>query len=313
MLRIKLLRCARAASTVLVLAISSGCATEARTIAPNSDASIARFLTLDVARSLGPNGRLLLREPGGDTLQAQQAMRIADAYIHTFGPPALGRYTSVTEREFSLEQVHPCGRAYLAETPYELELAPDPRIARLVGPHWIVQLCLDGSVPLISVSLSALASEALLAVSSGARLNPSISDIRESPIPPRFGEVPVSPEDAVAFAGRLTNGRISQLPVLIQPRFGSQKELARWRLVLEQPIELTATSSGESVAERVIYVGWERRAGPLSLLRAKPAQREVDSVTHLVDLERRRSLVQRRVGVPLEFEVVVPSRREVSP
>ena len=289
------------------------CAQERQTTDPGLDVSIARYLTAGVASHLGSDGRLVLLEPTGDTLSSAAAIRIADAYLRLYGPPALRYYFSASGREFSLDRVHSCGRAFITSSPYELSAIRDEPMRRRLGAHWLCHFCLEGRTPVLSVSVSALAVEAALAVGRGEHFDPDLADVRELPIPIRIAEIPVSPERAVAFAASLTSTRVAGLPELVQPPSGRYPQLARWRLVLERPIRARATSSGIASDEQVVYVGWEREVGPLLLLRAKLSQRDVDSIRVASASSRTGMAVPRRSSMPFEFERIETVFPGISP
>ena len=305
----------RTSIAAAALAVVSGaCAPDTQTITPAAPPAIASYVTGAARAALNPEGRFALPVPGADTLSEQQATKLADAYLKAFGPMAVPRYQQETGIQFGLDDVQPCGRAYLAVSPYQPVAEGPVRIQRLLGPHWLVTFCITGTKPVLSVSVSALATDLVGRDVGSPSVDFKLGDFREESIRPEMPGLPVTPERAVKIAAEATGVRVAAVPVLLQPPLPYVYQLARWKLVLEQPAHLRGARTGAESDEQALYYGFDRATRSFGLLRVVAADRGVDSLRQSTALGGPIVTARRRADLPSTFEPVsVLTQRRTSP
>lgn len=135
--------------------------------------------------------------------------------------------------------------------------AGNPMI-RAFGPHFLVSLY-SGDVPAVVVGVSAHATN--VSVNSEGLIERSDfldegGEFRVTGIPRALAGVPVppSPEAAVQFAFLQTGLKTVEVPVLGVPGNRIERNSARWRLVLERPVEFERLADGGRVTSPEIFV-----------------------------------------------------------
>lgn len=263
----------------------------------------SRLLVGAAARALQPNGRFaLVGAPIGELTEAA-AVSLASAYLHDYARIALTRYEADAGRSINLAALRPCPRAYYATSAYESGADLPTHLARHLGPHWLVSFC-DGSTPVVSVSLSALATD--LRTQSGITQlpDPRAGDFLDVGIPGGIG-VPPTPEDAVMAAVELLGARVTSVPELVQLGPSYSAQLARWRLTLERPVRVRGKRSGATTEVREVFVGFPDQLGRSDVMRGE-ARADVDEAITIMNGNgtETRIGVRPKLGAPTWYESI---------
>jgi hypothetical protein len=141
----------------------------------------------------------------------------------------------------------------------------------------------------------------------------------------RYAEyvVPLSPEHAVEFVGKLTDAMTTARPILVNAGARRPPVLAQWQMLLDRPVEWIGDSSRTRYSTRQVFVGlrFEQAGGsyrPIPQFYLPTAQQPdtiditLDRVTDpetLQDVGPRSFQVMLRRGYYIYFEAVTPLGR----
>jgi hypothetical protein len=188
-------------------------------------------------------------------ISEQHAVALAMNLLRIFGPSGRTMYEEDRGAKIDLEALKPCSRAYYAATPYEpLAEGTFLPLRKLLGSWWLVSICAPGEVPTISIAVSALATDVSLepaqfAVQSG---NQNFFPVG---IPVNVVGAPIPPEMAVQLAAEATGKRVTRVPELVLAPYPASPQVARWRIVLDAPVTLQGTRSGQVRTTTELFVG----------------------------------------------------------
>jgi hypothetical protein len=295
---------------------------------PSDPPPVAKYLTAELAEQMS-GGHLQLAAPRAPDdipiISPDRARDLARAFLHSWGRETVSRWA--WERGTPIDQgsITPGDRVYFARTPHG-RLPDDlyhPAIRRIYGPMYLVPMVAGGeTVALLAVSAY---STDLEIDAKGLIRSPFFGGsyffstaVAPNPRDKRFQFTPVTPEEAVAYAGRLTGAHVSALPELVlMPPFHPTS--AQWRLTMDRPVQVRRrsvpglTRRGEEVsgsepafATKELYVGPNRLVTVPA--RVQPAHKRV---AYPVGQERGGNQphvttdLPRRDDLPLEFEAVV--------
>lgn len=173
-----------------------------------------------------------------DEITETRARELAQGWVRSVAP-FVRRYLERQRRApVDAEALRACGRAYYAESPYSIQLDAAPQWAlRPYAPWWIITLCSAGGEPQVSLAVSALNKHLSL---SGDQLRIETAaagnEFVYMGIPSGWGELVVSPEDAVRELAALSGRPVAKPPRLLIRGDGPVPNLAQWELTLDAPV-----------------------------------------------------------------------------
>lgn len=154
-----------------------------------------------------------------------------------------------------IRETSPCGRPLYARSPFALPTELPAPHRREFGSWWLITFCDAGSVPSVSIAVSALATE--LTVTDGRIRFPFLSGNEFVPMGVPVGhqgEFPMSPESAVALIHGATGRRAAGAPELIaMTADAGTPHAARWRIPLDTAAAVVTGTEKREV--RAIFVG----------------------------------------------------------
>ena len=258
-----------------MIILAASCDNRSDLVAPPSVGLTSAYLAGDAARSLGADGKFVLPDslihPRSE-LREEGAKRLATMYAHTFGRFLVSSWQGAHRGEINYASLQPCGRAIYARNAYS-RLPDDVSVIaqRTFGPHWIVAMCDRGDQPAVVITFSSLATELEDSSDSVRIAGYSQTDFRSHGIPiGSTGRLLFSPEGAAEEAHRLSGRRVTSVPDLVLTPMPDAPALVRWKVALEEPIQVKATTNTEPHPVRDLYVGFDGTFGSSGLLEAAP-------------------------------------------
>jgi hypothetical protein len=293
---------------VLTLACADG-----RPFAPAPPGLSTSDVVGEAAAALDASGHFVLPPPHTTSfaeIDARMATKLAVAYIADYGEFLLGRFEHQHGGPIDLATVSPCGTPLYASTPYETGLSEVSRATqRAIGPHWLVTLCSRDATPTLSVAVSALAKD-LVVAPQAPRLARTGSAFFPAGIPLKTGFLTLTPERAAALAARASGRRVSAVPELIMRRPPFAPQLARWKVTLEAPVKLKGAESGNVAPTSTVFVGFARSTqSQLGMFSARAGSPTTRPIHDLMNGIRRTVTLQSRAGVPVATELATPEGR----
>jgi hypothetical protein len=280
---------------------------------------LAQYLTGPAANQLQGDGTLRVANVQTATRRRQidenRAREIATAFIATH----LRGLRQSLERDrgasIDVQNVVVCPRAFYAESPFE-ELPDEvPRVYhQLYGPWWLTSLCAPGGEPVVSLGISAYATD--LSISDGKLRYPDVAGGEFRWVGIRPGEanlLPVPPESAVRRGGSVASRRIASIPRLVL-RASGYPQLAQWQLTLDSETDVRVLQAASSARTKEVFVGAEATSPPSTRIAApqQPDAIEIEwrpwpVVGQTPDTPlppARTTRMVRRVGFPVTFQEV---------
>lgn len=282
----------------------AGCRDEPMLASRSPTQPIAGFLTGPAAAALQPDGSIALPSPPPGVLSASRATAIAQAYLERFGVLHLAYFREQSATRFEIGDLHPCRRPLLTTSVYEDNPDADEYSRRRMGPHWLIGFCLPGGRQVLLVSEAALAPDLPLPGGRFPDTTAALWDLIPMPLPPSLTQLPEPPENAIAQVATEADRRITEVPLLVQPPRGFAVTMARWRLALSDRTRVVGSVSRSESDESLLFVGWELRAGPALVLRARPSRQSVDTIVSRVNGRPVSFAFRRRPDLAAEFEAV---------
>lgn len=282
-----------------VLMGTSGCDDGRQTLAPRAasqqrqpEIALADALAPSFAASLDRSGRFptekLDREPGVE-ITAARAAELAVAFARDFAPFNRSLYERATGRILRFDALTASPRVFFAKSAHGALSSRFSRAThKAAGGYYLVTLTQDG-VAVLSVAVSALASD--LRLREGHIVAPSYSgnEFRVAAIPPGV-EYPLTPERASRIASEGSGARVTAMPDLVAPRFGTfAPQYSRWRVRLDRRV---AVGGGRSTD--TLYVDW---AGGLGVTTSADGIADVARV-RLAPSLRRGALTMEAASLP---------------
>ena len=219
--------------------------------------SIRQAVSARAGEALRANGLFALQtgKQAPDELSDGESVAIAAAWVQQYAPYTLAFLEKTRGGPIRLKGLRACGRALyarssLAGPPAEL---PAP-FQRPYGSWWLLTFC-DASAPILSVAVSAWATD--LTFSNGKLRFPAISgnEIVGIGIPlGHQGEFPSAPEGVVQAAAVRFSSTVVSVPELVMglPTDGPP-QAARWHLKLASMVNMQRSTGAFTTDE--IFVG----------------------------------------------------------
>ncbi len=242
-------RCGRARSAVLLLALlSAGCGDAVPTAPNGSLEQLRSALTPEAFAALGSDGRFVFPAavaPGEPMISEARARDLAVAFTKTWNL-SRGAFLESSRPQGIDRDLQPCDRAYFMESAYEQPLDPilPEHYHRVLGAKWIVPLCHRG-VQQIAIAVpvrdtgAAISSDGEIAFPAGDYFfcYQGVAD---------GYRIPPSPETGAVAVSRALRARITGPPVLRRLRGeGCQADFgATWHYELAGPVEVVGRESG---------------------------------------------------------------------
>ena len=271
----------RAVRTCALVSVAASCGDRGSPVEPGAAGVDRSWVIGAAAAALDARGRFVLPaapEATGELSRAQ-ATALGAAYVTTFGPAGLlDAWEQDQGAAIDVAQLRPCPRTVYAATPY---VAPADdvlvQIRRYVGAQWLVSLCDPAGASVVSVAVSALATD--VRVEGGRIVTQPVQAFFSVGIPAAVGEVPFAPAAAVDLAARATGRRITEVPVLVRAPIPYAAQVAKWRLVLDGPVWVRGTRSGVRRQVTELYVGFGESWHTTALQSPDPSAAARDSLT----------------------------------
>jgi hypothetical protein len=247
------------AACVTVVVVWTAVACNDRVSGPRLPALTA-VVTGAAAAALQPNGEFTLASAPAGLVTESQARALSVAYVRTFGYglDPTWEFERLGGAPIDYTQLMVCARTFYARSPYE----PLPSTASFVlrqryGSYWLTSFCGAGGDPEVSVAVPAVDTQ--FHVDSVGNLTGMTGNDSSHFISTGVGPgvvLPPSPETMVQDAAQWTQRRVTQVPelVLSSPRFLPQ--LARWRLVLESPVNMINIVDRSRLTLSQVYDGY---------------------------------------------------------
>lgn len=290
------------------------------TDAPRWDVStLQAHLAGSALLALGSDGRFAPEAVGGTAAPREvprdRAAPLAAAFLETFGRGFLEGLQEEHGGPVDIRALEPCGRVFLAETPYEA-FPPDtpPWVRRVHGSWWLVTFCGPRRDRQVSVAVSALATRVEIDDTGGVvyPFDDQSTLFLVLGIPRRLGELPPEPEHAILAASRVAGKKVVAVPRLIAPAVGSFPQVARWQIVLEQDASLPLAERVSTRVTDTLYYGVESfRTPPFSSV-AAAGQPPTTSYAFPVGprlTERVEFTIGRKSDAPILFDKIAVGKR----
>ncbi len=243
-----------------------GCGERSAMSAPGASGLRADDLVGEAAAALDATGHFTLPTPIRRTtypeISADRAGALAVAYIGDYGHFLLPHFEMKHGGPIDLASLRACGSPLYAATPYNAASLAQASVPtrRLLGPYWLVSLCAASGGQVLSIAVSALATDEQL-TSGPIRLpHPASLAYFPSAIPPSLPGLPLAPEQAAAMAARATGRRVAKVPELIMRGRPFAPQLAQWKITLESTIRARGLESGATTVTQSVYAGFVRSA-----------------------------------------------------
>lgn len=277
-----------------------GCNEQGAAPEPLWPEDVRPYLTAATAAELTPEGRFVLPPPPPEPypqITAEQARELAVAWARTFG-----RYHSkYLERDhggpidfFGLEAAAP---PYYAASSYE-PVGPEahPGMRNSFGPYFLVYL-VDNGRPIINLAVAAFTEstveqgEMRMVVSKGG-------DFIHEAVPEGQGFVmPLSAERAAQIAAEATGSLVAAVPELVLPELRYSAHHARWKVLLDRPVNARLIRTGTVRMTSEVYVGLRGEVTIPAVV--QPPGSAVYDPSRRVQVQ-----IRRRAGRPVLFERV---------
>ena len=296
-------------ATLLALGLTgTSCATEP-TSGPLVWSSVRQSVVGQALAALDSADRFVLTaEPQTSVeISESRARELALGWVNSLAPFVRGYLERQRRASVDVSDLRPCGRTYYAQSPYVIRTDAAPLwVLRPYAAWWIVTLCTGGGEPQVSLAVSTLnqhleLNDGLLRISTTAAGNEFVY----MGIPVRWGELVISPEEAVQELATLSGRRVALPPRLVIRGDGPVPNLAQWELTLDTAVT-GETELGRQDA-RTFYVSVGRTPYQTELKRGRylislPAARQATEVTV------RYPLLDATTGNPTDWNTVRISR-----
>ena len=242
----------RALALIALVAFTSSCSDQP-VVAPVSGET-AKWLTGDAARSLDPNGHFILSGPPIEELGDLQARSLAAAYLRVGARWLANTWQQDRGGEIDFDHLRLCPRGYYARSAFNIGSTGSRSAREFIGPKWLFSACTPGGVQVVSIAVSALATE--LSATKDRIDGPGGGQFTSAGIPTSLSAAPISPEEAARIAAVGTGKLVTQVPELILPPPPYPPQLAKWRIRLNGPVTLVGRVTGSRLSTTDVYVGF---------------------------------------------------------
>jgi hypothetical protein len=234
-----------ALSVIASLAFLSACGENGRTVtSPEAGKKVIltpALVTGDAAAALGGDGNFVLAPAvveGARIVSESEAREFATSWARQFGAFHRSRLERLHGDRIDIAALQPCGRAFLAKSPYEPLTGEVPNYTRnLFGPYWIVGLCGSAGTPQVALAIAASATGMRL---EGGQIRFPLWHGNEfiSEGVPRGLAAFLSPEEAAHTVATAFGRKVTAVPDLILAGHKTTPHLARWRVTLDGPVDV---------------------------------------------------------------------------
>lgn len=216
------------------------------------------FLTGAAALALQSDGHFAMPNnvvnPIGEVSRAQ-AVEITRRYLLDVGHSLIGAWSTNFGSPIALADLAPCKQPLYAAGPYaSISGNMSEGAARMLGPHWVVPICVDGGRIAVVLSFSAQATD--LVVPTGVNPPYETGDMLSFGVPATSDVSLYEPEAAAALAYASTGRRVTEVPLLVMNPRPEVPQLVRWRVQLEAPVLLEGHTSAASRSRSALLVGF---------------------------------------------------------
>lgn len=276
----------RVAATAALLLFLSACDDPDRHIAgPIAPPNLQAYVTGSAAASLNAQGLFNLAAPvapgARPIISAERAGELALAAVRSWGPSLNGAWNEERGEPISLSHLQVGPRTLFARTPYgAFPGGYHPASARAYGPYYLVTLY-SGVDPVLLISVAAYNEDTKIN-ERGLVERPVFSGMEfiTQALPRDTADFRmISPEEAVALAGRATGARVTTTPELVRLGMPNAPASAVWKLTLDRDVPVKARSGSRRVRE--LYVAPERNR---RLMIAVPSAARVEHTSGVVML-----------------------------
>lgn len=224
-----------------------------RSIAPDH-LRLEQWVTGQAARNIGRDGRFILSSSSPDQLSEAQAVSLAKAYAKIAGRWIGSTWEHDRGATIRFDELEACPRAYFAQDVLEPSPLGSRSLRELVGPKWLVAMCSPDGKQIVSIAVSALATD--LTVAKGHIIGPGGAQFTSAGIPVSLSAAPISPEEAAMMAAEASGARVVTVPELVLPPPPFPPQLAKWRIQLDHPVVAHGLTTGQRQTTSELYVGF---------------------------------------------------------
>jgi hypothetical protein len=294
-------------SWIILAAVLAACASDQIVNAPDSKLD-PKYVTGEALAALQRNGEIRipdLHATDGTEIDETRAFELSRAYMHDYVPLALELYEEDRGASIDLAALTPCPRAFYVAGNYDLASDVVSNVGRKVlSGHWLVSYCNRERVPIISISLSALAVDVSIIEGPIEMPNPGGNFITFG-VTVGVTAVPPSPESAIEAVAILTGRKVSKVPQLVPAHFPFSPQVAKWHITLDDSVDIRGVTSGTHERTADLYYGFGDDWNSVRLQRGIPASASTEIFNDPVNGSVVPITVHRKPGVPASFEDAV--------
>lgn len=223
---------------------------------PDERLNLRAHVTPGVASRISQTGQFIPAPPrafADPLLTKERAELHAVTWARLGGPDVRTSLERQHGGRIDFAALRPCGRSYLADTPFEeVDPAMPNFIRNAYGPWWLVPLCGGDGRPRVSVGVAGYSTD--VRVEDGRLIIPRVhgNEFVWRGVP-TGAELPVSPERAAVAAAEAAGGRVAGVPELL---LGMHEHplAARWRVPLDRDAVVRPIEGGPPVRTRALLV-----------------------------------------------------------
>jgi hypothetical protein len=297
----------RAIPVCFATAVMIGCS-DARDVAnPGTDqrAVAKELVTGRALAALDANGRFAIPSRSGwhrTLLTEREAAAFGVVYARRIAAANASFYERTRGARIAFDSLQECGRAFLAESPYEEPDATMPEgLVNAIAPRWMVSFCEDGESPSLSVAVAATAGHLVI---KGWAFDPSSlrgSEFMALGVPVGRTLTP-GPEFAVTHLATASGKRVEDVPELLLMGLPWEPQAARWLLKSEATVRVRRADGSES-DHATLFVGREPNGLGIRTYEGSSG-RATDPPETVLAADGTRHVLRRRVDMPRRFVAV---------
>ena len=291
----------------LLAAVLAACGGDASPLSPDSIVD-AKYVAGEALAALQRNGEIRLPDlhaTDGSEVSEVRAFDLARAFMHDYGDLALEQYEVDRGASIDLAALRTCPRAFYVTGSYDVNAGEVSDIGRrYIGAHWLVSFCNHDGAPIISISLSARAVDVTIQHPPNELPAPG-SNFFSAGIPIAVTAVPPSPESVIKAVAVLTGKRVTKIPQLIPAHIPFSAQVAKWRITIEDSVNIRGLTSGTRERTAELYYGFGDDWKSVGLQRGIPAIDPTEIFYDFVNGSIVPITIHRKADIPVGFEPAV--------